>query len=276
MLFTFTISTPYAPLAAPAQVEGFTIPVDVTINDNFIKSSAKPIIENNLIYMPLRSFSDAIGGTVTWDSVTKSASFKKYHFDFVFYPEKGYCHFNGINDISGAPIMYDETMFVPLDFLCYWLGYGFTWNSYYYIYEIFAPDITVPETSIDHSYTKEDLYWLSKITHVECGAESVKTRIGIANTVINRVRSPLYPNNIYGAITDVKHGVQFPPAHTARFRNCVPSNTSMIAAKCALNGVELVGTSVAFVHVNAIARSWPGQNMRHYTTIGVVAFFTFD
>lgn len=262
--------------AAPASVEGFTIPVDVTINDIFIKASSKPVIENNLIYMPLRSFADAISADVTWNAETRAATLSKYGMDFTFYADKNFCTFRDVDDPYGAAIMYGDTMFIPLDFVCYWLGYGFSWNSYYYIYEIIAPDIVVPETSIDTSYTKEDLYWLSKITHVECGAESVRTRIGIANTVINRVRSPIYPNNIYDAILDVKHGVQYPPAHTAKFRNCIPSNTSMIAAKCALNGVELVGTSVAFVHVNAFERSWAANNMRHYTTIGVVGFFTFD
>ena len=145
-----------------------------------------------------------------------------------------------------------------------------------FIEDVEAPGNINPEECKDFSYTRNDLYWLAKINYVECGAESVRTRIGISNTVINRVRSPIYPNNIPDAILDVKHGVQYPPSHTAKFRNAVPSRTSMVAAKCALHGVELVGTSVAFVHVNAFARSWAGNNMRHYTTIGVVGFFTFD
>ena len=262
-------------LAAPAQVEGYTIPVDITINDHFIKTIQKPFIENNNVYVPLRSFADAISAEVVWNHEEQCATMLKYHFTFNFYAETGICVFNGVEDPAGAPIVYNDTLFIPMDFVCYWLGYGITRNSFYYIYEIFAPDIVVPETCKDYSYTKNDLLWLAKITHTECGAEPVRTRIGIANTVVNRVRSPLYPNNIPAAILDTKHGVQYPPAHLAKF-NRTPSLSSMVAAKCALNGVELVGNSVAFVHVNAFAKSWAANNMRHYTTLGVVGFFTFD
>lgn len=263
-------------LAAPVQVEGFTVPVDVTINGDFVKCISKPYSDNGVTYIPLRSFADFISAPITWNDDEASASFTKNGVTFVFYSDQPLCLVNGYVCTDGyAQMQNDEIMFIPLYFVCNYLGYSVSWDSFYYIEDVVAPDVVSPVDCADFSYTRNDLYWLAKICHIECGGESVRTRIGIANTVVNRVRSPLYPNNIPAAITDVNHGVQYPPAHTARFKTLVPDSNSMIAAKCALNGVELVGDSVAFVHVNAYARSWAANNMRHYTTIGVVGFFCF-
>ncbi len=264
-------------LAAPAQVEGFTIPIDVTVNGDFVKCIAKPYSDDGVTYIPLRSFADILSAPITWNEEDQSATFTKNDVTFTFYADKQVCLVNGYVCENGyAQMQNDEIMFIPLRFVCEYLGYTVTWDNFYYIEDVVAPGNVNPEHCKDFSYTRNDLLWLAKINYVECGAESVRTRIGIANTVVNRMRSPIYPNNIPDAITDVKHGVQYPPAHTARFKTVVPSWTSMVAAKCALNGVELVGDSVAFVHVNAIHRSWPGTHMNHYTTIGVVAFFTFS
>lgn len=264
-------------LAAPVCVEGFTIPIDVTVNGDFVKCISKPYSDDGVTYIPLRSFANILSAPVTWDDAEQSASFSKNGVSFTFYANQQVCLVNGYVCCDGyAQMQNDEIMFVPLRFICNYLGYTVNWDETYFIEDVIAPENVNPEHCKDFSYTRNDLWWLAKINYVECGAESVRTRIGIANTVVNRVRSPIYPNNIPDAILDCKHGVQYPPAHTAKFRNAIPSSGSMVAAKCALNGVELVGDSVAFVHVNAINRSWPGTHMNHYTTIGVVAFFTFS
>ena len=175
---------------------------------------------------------------------------------------------------NSAGKLYNNLTFVPVKAVCAPLGYAVEWDGFYLIVRITAENVTVPNACKDFSYTQDDLLWLSRLVQIECGNESLATGIGVANTVLNRVASPAYPNTIREAILDTKHGVQYPPAHTEKM-NCTPSKGSMIAAKCALNGVNLVGNAVAFVHVNALKSSWAANNMRRSATIGVVAFYEF-
>lgn len=67
------------------------------------------------------------------------------------------------------------------------------------------------------SYTEDDLYYLAAVVCREAGGESEETQLLVANVVINRVNSSIYPNTIYGVLTDYmqygmmwKNGVSFP------------------------------------------------------------------
>ncbi|MBQ2966704.1 MAG: cell wall hydrolase [Clostridia bacterium] len=260
------------PVQALDTYGGYPLPVDLEVNDSFIRCVQKPVLINNVAYIPLRAFADAIGATIIWDDAEKAATVVKDNHTLVFYLNKDYSLLDGAYG-PGIAIHYG-LMFVPARAICDALGYSVEWDGFYYVVDITAPGVTVPEACKDYSYNYDDLLYLGKITHVECGAEPFETRIGIANTVINRVRSPLYPNTIKGAIYDTKHGVQYPPAHTSHM-NRTPSVSSMLAAKCALNGVELVGDSVAFVNVKYLSSSWAHNNMQHYVTLGIVAFYRF-
>lgn len=263
---------PVIPAQALDTYEGYPIPVDLEINGSFIRCVQKPVLINNVAYIPLRAFADAIGAAIYWDDAEKAATVTKDGHTMVFFLNKDYSLLDGSYG-PGIAIHYG-LMFVPARTVCNLLGYSIKWDDFYYVVDIEAPGVTVPDSCKDYSYTYEDMLYLGKITHVECGAEPFTTRIGIANTVINRVRSFYYPNTIKGAIYDTKHGVQYPPAHTS-YMDRTPSVSSMLAAKCALNGVELVGDSVAFVNVNHLASSWAHNNMQHYVTLGIVAFYRF-
>ncbi len=271
LLLTLLLSTmPVS--AAPDSFEGYPVPIDLSVNGSFIKCSQKPFLLNGATYIPLRAFSDAIGAELLWNDAEQSATVLKDGHTLVFYAKENKSILDGVEGPEIA--IHYGLLFVPLRAICDALGYVVEWDGFYYVVNITAPGITVPESAKDYTYNYEDLLYLAKITHVECGAEPFSTRIGIANTVINRVRSPLYPNNIKDAIYDTKHGVQYPPAHTDKM-NVTPSVSSILAAKCALNGVELVGDSVAFVNIHNLASSWAHNNMQHYVTLGVVAFYRF-
>ena len=262
-------------LAAPDTAEGFEIPIDVMLNGDFILCTQKPFIENGTTYIPIRSFADAIGATLTWNDADQSALLEKNGISILFYADQNNYVQNGTKVDGNGAKLHKDTLFAPVKALCSPFGWEIAWDDFYYVVYITAPGITVAETCKDFSYTFNDMLWLSKLTHIECGNQSIATRIGVANTVLNRVASPLYPNTIPEAIMDTKHGVQYPPAQKKKMKNCVPSASSMIAAKCALNGINLVGNSVAFTHVDLTAQSWAANNMQHFVTIGVVAFYAF-
>lgn len=261
-------------LAAPESVEGFNVPIDIMLNGDFIACTQKPFVENGTTYIPLRALSDAISATLSWNETEKCAQMQKDGNAFLFYTDGRNSVLNGKTLENSAGKLYNNLTFVPVKAICAPLGYAVEWDGFYLIVRITAENVTVPDACKDFSYTQDDLLWLSRLVQIECGNESLATGIGVANTVLNRIASPAYPNTIREAILDTKHGVQYPPAHTEKM-NCTPSKGSMIAAKCALNGTNLVGNAVAFVHVNALKNSWAANNMRRSATIGVVAFYEF-
>lgn len=250
---------------------GYNVPVDIDINGSFIKCTEKPIMINGSTYIPLRAFSDAIGGTISWDGANEAATMMKDGHTFVFYPGKGYCLIDGTAK-NYAAIIYKDLTFIPVRAVSEALGYGVTWDAFYLTVKITAPGLVVPENFRDAAYTYEDILYLAKITQIESGSQHFTVKLGVAGTVVNRVKSSLFPNSIKGVIFDTKYGTQFPPAHTSQFDK-TPSKECMIAAKCVLNGVNVVGNALYFIDTKHAASSWAHRNRPHLYTIYDMSFY---
>lgn len=76
-------------------------------------------------------------------------------------------------------------------------------------------DETQPENSV--TYSDDDLYYLAAAVCREAGGEPEEIQLLVANVIINRVNSDLYPNTIYGVLTQRnqygtmwRDGVSFP------------------------------------------------------------------
>lgn len=250
---------------------GYKLPVDIEINGHFIKCVHKPIISGGTTYIPLRAFSDAIGGEIKWDNEESAAKMKKSGHTFVFYPEKEYCIIDGEKK-DYSSVIYKNLTFIPVRAVSEALGYDVFWEEEYLTVKISAPDIYIPRESRDYSYSYEDIKCLSKIIQIESGYEHFKAKLGVAGTVVNRVKSSQFPNTVKDVIFDTKYGVQFPPAHTDLFNN-TPSKESVIAAKCALNGVNLVGNSLYFTDKRNASSTWVHRNREHYCDIYGMSFY---
>ena len=73
------------------------------------------------------------------------------------------------------------------------------------------------DTPSKQSYTEDDLFYLAAAVCYEAGGEPEETQLLVANVIINRVNSSLYPNTIYGVLTQPyqygtlrRDGVHFP------------------------------------------------------------------
>ena len=249
---------------------GYPIQIDISVNGNFIKCTQKPIMVNASTYIPLRAFCEAIGASISWDGKTQSATVTKDKHKFVFYNKKNYSLIDGKK--SSAAILKNNLLFVPVRAICQALGYKVEWDSFYCTVKITAPNVKVPEKNKDYSYSYEDILYLAKITQIESGSQPFKTKIGIANTVINRKKSNQFPNTIKGVIFDTKYGTQFPPAHTSKI-DVTPSSSCVFAAKCALNGINTVGNSLYFISSKSASSSWAHRNRKFYKTIGNMNFY---
>lgn len=251
--------------------KGYNIPVDIAVNGSFIKCAVKPVMIDSSTYIPLRAFSDAIGGDISWDGEQMIATLVKDGHTFEFYSDMDFCTVDG-EPKPYTSVNYRDLLFVPVRAISEVLGYKVEWDDLYLIVKVTADGVNVPETSVDKSYTYEDVTYLGKITHIESGYQDFKVRLGVAATVVNRVKSGEFPNTIKDVIFDTKYSVQFPPAHTDKFNN-PPSKESVIAAKCVLNGVNVVGNSLYFVDSAYTKGSWVHNNRPHYATIVDMDFY---
>ncbi len=269
VMLIMMLTTAYA--FEPDSYAGHIIPVDIEVNGSFTRCVQKPFLVNNSTYIPLRAFGDAIGGEISWDEALKAATLIKDSHTFVFYAEQSHCLIDGEKSDYCA-IEYKDLLFIPVRAVSEKLGYTVEWDDIALAVKITAPDVTVSQECVDNTYTYEDIMYLGKITWIESGYQPFEVKLGVANTVVNRMHSDSLPSTIKEVILDTRHGVQFPPAHTERI-NETPSKECVIAAKCALNGANNVGNSMYFVNVKYSASSWVHNNRTHYTTIGNVAFY---
>ena len=270
IIITLIIITSFTAYAADTY-GGYNVPVDIEVNGSFIKCEQKPILIDSTTYIPLRAFARAIGGDISWDEKEMAATMTKDGHTFVFYLGKDYCLIDGVKNNYGS-VDYKDLTFVPVRAVSETLGYNVEWDDFYLTVKITAPGVEVPDTATDKSYTYEDIMYLGKITHIESGYQHFKVKLGVAGTVINRVNSPEFPNTIKDVIFDTKYGVQFPPAHTDKI-NIIPSKESIIAAKCVLNGVNIVGNSLYFIDTQYASSSWAHNNRPHYATIVDMSFY---
>lgn len=91
-----------------------------------------------------------------------------------------------------------------------------------------------------------DLAALAAIVECEAGGESYEGKVGVANVVLNRVRSGYFPNSVMGVITQ---GGQFTPVSSGRFYmvlNRGANGSCVQAAQDALNGTNVVGDALFF------------------------------
>ncbi len=104
-------------------------------------------------------------------------------------------------------------------------------------------------------YSSEDLHWLAKIVHAEAKGESYSAKLAVANVILNRKNSSLYPNTIKGVIFDRRSGVQFTPTANGAINNS-PSAQSTMAAIEALEGRNNANKALFFLNPRFASSSW--------------------
>ncbi len=91
--------------------------------------------------------------------------------------------------------------------------------------------------------SEEDFNALCKIVQAEDGHDTIEGKIGIVNVILNRVRSPQYPNTIMGVLTAPG---QFGPVSSGKFAAAVPNASTISAVKKAVAGENTVGNALYF------------------------------
>lgn len=257
----FFITGIYGVCAETYSIDGYEIPVEIIINDAKIATDNQAFLDNGTTYVPLRALSEALGAQVYWDESSRSAT-----------STRGEKSVSFSADSDGLTIIRNEALFVPIRALSDAFGLDIEWDSNYYQVHISAPDITVPSEMLDFNFQNSDILLLAQVLQCESGFASFEGKIAVANVILNRVNSDLFPSTVYDVIYDCRGGsVQFPLAYNGKINN-IPSTECILAAKCAVSGT-VIAKDCLFFQTESTNDSWTSRNRTYAMTCGGNDFF---
>lgn len=248
-------------LALTAPSASATASVPVTVDDALLSGTS--YVTDSVTMVPLREFCGALGGwKVSWDN---GAVAQKSGVTLRAAPGSDTITVNGSAiELPTAVALSGGRIRVPLRSLCQILKLTVSWDS--------ALGGAAVSTGRSHSYSENDLYWLSRIISAESQGESLKGQIAVGNVVLNRVASKAFPNSIKDVIFDTKDGTQFEPV-TNKTVYQTPTLRSVAAAKAALAGTRIVGSCLYFYAPTLSKGTWIRTHRTYYTTIGCHRFY---
>lgn len=225
---------------------------------------------NKVDYIPYRAAAGALGISYSYNSSSRSSMM--YGGGLVMSATEG-CYSVYANDrplFASSPvvIMSDGRMYIPLASFAKATGLEV---------EQRGPGINLkgsykPLASSAKFYRDDEVLWLARIIHAESSGESLLGKIAVGNVVLNRVKSPLYPNTIYSVIFDRKYGVQFSPIIYGTIYN-TPSYESTLAAKICLEGFDISEGALFFLHPEISTSSWIPANRSYLFSVGSHDFY---
>jgi len=104
----------------------------------------------------------------------------------------------------------------------------------------------------DQSYTYDELMLLARLVYAEAAGEPYVGKVAVAAVVLNRVKSPLFPDTIYEVIYEPW---QFSSVGNWMF-NSYPSWSSIQAAKDALLGWDPTGGALYYFNYHVVTNPW--------------------
>ncbi len=234
--------------------------------DGVVVEDADPTVYGQTTYVSLRSVTMALrpDAVVTWEG--DHASVTADGLTITIYPEMCYFVANGryLYLPQGVCFENNNTM-LPVRALAQALGAQVQWNPS--DGNIYITSGTGAIVSGDEYYDSDSLYWLSRIISAESGNQPLAGKIGVGNVILNRVKSSLFPNTVYGVIFQKN---QFTPASNGSiYRD--PNAESVIAAKLCLDGAEVLSSALWFNRAGS--SSWASRNKSYVATIGAHSFY---
>lgn len=257
-----------SPLAVSAGAAG-----NVTIVvDGKKLTEAAAYTENGTAYVPIRDVAERLGAPVViWDGCTRTAVIEAPGLRIEAQDGDKYLTANGryLFIPRGVTVKNGRTM-VPARVLAAAYGAKVEWIGVSRTVTITSG--TGPIASGDEYYSRDDVYWLSRIIEAEAGSESLEGKIAVGNVVMNRVGDSEFPNTVKGVIFDKRYSVQFTPAYSGAIYN-EPCEESLIAAKLVLDGANTAGNCLYFASADIASTCWAAKNRELYAVIDNQAFY---
>lgn len=195
------------------------------------------------------------------------------HFECTLEEEYGVCNYryvyipNGVQELHG-------TLYLPL---CT-LAQIFSLDT---VEEEERAEVSTEGLSILQGYEGyynyyahgKDFYWLSRIINAEGSHQPLSGKIAVGNVVMNRVASPLFPDNVYDVVFDTVGTVQFTSTVENDGIDMEPYRDAIIAGLLVYEGVNVVEDCLYFVDPLLCDASWFEQDLIFFVTIGDHFFY---
>ena len=244
--------------------------VGITYNGKRLSSDARMI--NGAPYVALRSFINELTDmTVTYKSAAKTLNIRGTGLDMDVIDGSNVIYANGRYLFSMTPsvIMTNGRMYAPLNNVAKALGLSYSFSS---SSGASLSGRVKPITHASSYYAEDAVYWLSRIISAESRGEPLLGQIAVGSVVMNRVKSSLYPNTIWGVIFDRKYGVQFSPIIDGSIYSA-PTASSVAAAKICLEGFNVNSSALFFLYPRHSTSSWIPNNRQYLFSIGKHDFY---
>ncbi len=238
---------------------------DVLINGTVAGSDVMANIWNNTTYVSLRSMAASLDPTseILWENNT--ATVQAGQLTLTARAGDTYINVNGRNiSVPFGVKNVNGRILVPLRPLAQAFNATVYWSSFKKQASVFS--------ELKETYTGDELYWLSRIISAESRGEPLEGKIAVGNVVLNRVKSPEFPDTIYGVIFDDRWGGQFEPVRNGTIHQ-TPTEESILAAKLCLNGANVIGDSLYFLAPALAQNFWIVKNREYIATIGCHDFY---
>lgn len=245
--------------------------VRITVNGESLAGGG--ILIHETTYIPLRSFTDALtDARIGYDSKSRQASVEDEGLVMLVSDGSHVTYANGraLYSFTPAVVMSDGRMYLPVRIAAKIMGVSVSWSDQTRSVSIGGDAQYL--VSGDRYYNKDSLYWLSRIISAESQGEPLLGQIAVGNVVLNRMRSPLYPNTIYGVIFDRRYGVQFSPVKDGSIYKA-PYEASVTAAKICLEGYSVSSEILFFLEPRISISQWVPNNRPYRFTIGHHDFY---
>jgi LysM repeat protein len=255
----------------------------IFVNDHEVSFQEPLFVESGRLFVPIRFISEQLGAAVEWNGAERKVLIKSPISDqLLFFAGSRGVEINGsdyILDVS--PLMRNDRMYLPvrhvselLHLKVKWLNNSVELNQVP-LYEVQKGDslssisekfdtteqlikvrnnlhssTVSPQTnlkivipSVIKNQNQDDLLLLAKLIEAEAGNESFVGQVAVGNVIVNRVNDSRFPDTIEAV---VKEPGQFTPVSTGRINSVDPSQSSIDAAKKALQGEKPAKNAVYF------------------------------
>ena len=231
------------------------------------------VILQSVTYVPLRNFCNLFEDCkITWNAKTSTATVKTNDLTMTVQEGAIYITANGHYYYTVGEVRnFNGHLYVPIRPLAKAFAAELYWNA-----SARRTELTSAANGRNAvawaNYKSDEVYWLSRIISAEAKGEPMKGQIAVGNVVLNRVKSPSYPNTIYGVIFDRKYGTQFSPVSFGTIYQ-KPAASAEIAAKICLEGYSLSDDILFFINPRIATNNWIVKNRPYAFTIGNHDFY---
>jgi N-acetylmuramoyl-L-alanine amidase len=229
-----------------------------TVNGTTNSMDAQPFIQKKRTLVPIRFVAGGLDVNVRWDAATSRVMLNELGLHTVMKNESLF--FIGraldttaeelirLNALTSDVITPGQVLIVPKQ--------KYSQDTTASSASASVNTITdINTTSSETNHDSGDLYWLAKIIHTEARGEPLKGQVAVGAVVLNRVKNPSFPNDVYNVIFD-KWGsyYQFEPVQNGEIYRLEPNATSYKAARRALAGKDPTNGAL-FFHNPTISKS---------------------